>query len=62
MITIFGNGKQRRDFLYIDDLCEAILKVLKNKKSNNQIYNLGYGKSISINELKKIIFIKILLI
>ncbi len=51
-ITIFGNGKQRRDFLYIDDLCDAILKVFENKKSNNETYNLGSGKSISINQLK----------
>jgi len=51
-ITIFGNGKQKRDFLYIDDLCDAILKVLENKKAKNETYNLGSGKSISINELK----------
>ena len=53
IITIFGSGNQIRDFLYIDDLCEAVLNILKNKKLKNQTYNLGSGKSISINELKK---------
>ena len=51
-ITIFGNGKQRRDFLYIDDLCDAIFRVIKNKKAKNEIYNLGSGKSVSIKEIK----------
>ena len=53
IITIFGNGEQRRDFLHVDDLCGAIWKVLVNKKSNKKTYNLGSGKSISINELVK---------
>ncbi len=52
-ITIFGNGRQIRDFLYVDDFCDAILKVLNNKSSKNQIYNLGFGKPVSINEIKK---------
>ena len=33
-------------------MCDAILKVLENKKAKNETYNLGSGKSISINELK----------
>jgi len=52
-ITIFGNGQQKRDFLYIEDLCDAILKILVNKKSKNETYNLGSGKSISINNLRR---------
>tara|TARA_S200000501_G_scaffold297611_1_gene283938 strand:- start:120 stop:1082 length:963 start_codon:yes stop_codon:yes gene_type:complete len=54
-ITIFGNGKQRRDFLHIDDLSRAILKSIKINKSNNQTYNLGSGKPESIINLKNII-------
>lgn len=52
-ITIFGNGRQKRDFLHIDDLNYAILQSIKIKKSNNQIYNLGSGKSESVINLKK---------
>ena len=54
-ITIFGNGKQKRDFLQIGDLNHAILQSIKIKKSKNQIYNLGSGKPESIINLKKII-------
>lgn len=52
-ITIFGNGKQKRDFLHIDDLNYALLKSIRIKKSKNQIYNLGSGKSESVIDLKK---------
>jgi UDP-glucose 4-epimerase len=54
-ITIFGNGKQKRDFLHVDDLSRAIYKCLKLKKSINKIYNLGSGKATSILDLKKMI-------
>ena len=52
LITIFGNGNQK-EILYVDDLCGAIAKVLKNNNSNNKIYNLGSGKALSINEIFK---------
>ncbi len=54
-LTIFGNGNQKRDFLYIDDLNRAILSILKKKISKNKIYNLGYGNSYSILDLAKLI-------
>ena len=54
-ITIYGNGKQKRDFLHVDDLNNAIYKSIKLKKSDDQIYNLGSGKAESIINLKKII-------
>ena len=44
-------GKQGRDFLFIDDAIDAIFKVLNNKKSINQIYNIGFGKSSNIKSL-----------
>ena len=39
-----SNGNQLRDFIYIDDVIQAILIALKNKK-NFGIYNLGSGKN-----------------
>ncbi len=46
-----SEGKQYRDFLFIDDAVDAIFKVLNNKKSSNQIYNIGYGKPLNIKKL-----------
>lgn len=51
-ITIYGSGNQKRDFLHVDDLCEAVWKTITQKVSDNKIYNLGSGQSLSINSLK----------
>tara|TARA_E500000331_G_C16800859_1_gene516541 strand:- start:163 stop:567 length:405 start_codon:yes stop_codon:yes gene_type:complete len=54
-----SEGKQLRDFIYIDDAVDAIFLALKSSKSNGQIYNLGSGKGITIkvlvNQIRKII-------
>lgn len=43
-ITIYGNGKQTRDALYVDDLVSAFLTTTKKiKKTKGQIYNIGGG-------------------
>jgi CDP-paratose 2-epimerase len=43
-LTIFGDGKQVRDLLFIDDLINAYNLGIKNiKKSTGQIYNIGGG-------------------
>lgn len=52
-LTIVGNGKQTRDFIHVDDLINACVKVIKSK-SINKIYNLGSGKKTSINTIAKI--------
>ena len=39
------------DFLFIDDLIDAIIKSLKNDKSTGEIINLGTGKPIKIKDL-----------
>ncbi len=43
-----SDGKQLRDFIFIDDLVNAIIKALKNKKAIGNIFNIGSGKKISI--------------
>ncbi len=52
-LTIVGDGKQTRDFIHVDDLANAFLKILKSKY-NNKIYNLGSGKKTSINYIASI--------
>ena len=39
-----SKGNQLRDFLHIDDVVDAILKSLTNKKAKGQIINIGSGK------------------
>ncbi len=52
-LTIVGDGKQTRDFIHVDDLVNAFIKIIKSK-SVNKIYNLGSGKRTSINTIAKI--------
>jgi nucleoside-diphosphate-sugar epimerase len=52
-----SHGKQFRDFLYISDFLEAIYKlIISDKKTNGQIFNIGYGKPSNLKKL--IILIK----
>ena len=53
-LTIVGNGKQKRDFVHVEDVANAFLKAAQTKK-NGEIYNLGTGISISVNKLAKIV-------
>jgi UDP-glucose 4-epimerase len=46
---INGNGRQTRDFVYVDDVVEANVAALN--KAAHGIYNVGTGKETSVNEL-----------
>lgn len=47
--TIYGDGNQLRDYIYVGDVAELNLLVLQ--KGDNQIYNVGTGVGTSVNEL-----------
>ena len=44
------NLSPKRDYVYIDDLCSAIVKAI-NYKGNEHIFNIGSGKSYSVKEV-----------
>ncbi len=50
-ITLFGDGGQRRDYLYIDDLVDAFLRAGFAETARGKIYNIGDSSSVSILEL-----------
>ncbi len=50
-IQIFGNGTQRRDFNFIDDVVEALLLAAADPASEGEIFNLGHNEHISLREL-----------
>ena len=54
-IPIYGNGENIRDWLYVDDHCEAIIKVL-NKGISGESYNISGNNEIdNITVVKKIL-------
>ena len=52
--TIVGDGKQKRDFVYVSDVCNAFFQSIISKK-RNLILNIGYGKPHSVNYLTKLL-------
>ncbi len=53
VIDIWGHGKEKRDFIYIWDLCNFIYLAIKKQKHIFEIFNVGNGNLISINDLVK---------
>ncbi len=47
--VILGDGKQTRDFVYVDDVVEANLLALNHKK--HDIFNVGTGKSVTLTDM-----------
>ena len=49
-LKLYNHGKHFRDFTYIDDVIDALIKVIfkSNTKRINKIYNVGYGKTNSL--------------
>ena len=54
-IIINGSGEEKLDFTYIDDLIQGISKIIGNKKSYNQIFNITYGDGRKITDLVEIL-------
>lgn len=51
--TVWGDGSVIRDFVYISDLCDLLLKGLESSVSG--IYNCGSGKGTSLSDLMQLI-------
>ncbi|KAA9371157.1 NAD-dependent epimerase/dehydratase family protein [Ochrobactrum quorumnocens] len=49
-IEIWGDGNVVRDYIYIDDVAEAIISVI-NYAGNETVFNIGHGKGTSLKEI-----------
>lgn len=52
-ITVHGDGKQTRAFLYVDDWVDANLRLLNLKKFGGEVINIGSDKEVTILDLAK---------
>jgi UDP-glucose 4-epimerase len=52
-ITIFGDGEQTRDFVFVEDIVAAWSHVLGDPAAAGGVFNFGSGRSLSINELAR---------
>ncbi len=48
-VTVFGDGTQTRDYLFVEDLTDGIVQAIKAEVSG--VYQLGFGVPTSINDL-----------
>lgn len=53
--NIWGSGKPKREFLYVDDMARACIHVMKQGKDTPDFMNVGTGEDIEIGELAKLI-------
>ena len=49
-VELWGTGNHKREFLFVDDLAEAIIFVMENKLKES-LYNVGSGEDLSLKEL-----------
>jgi dTDP-L-rhamnose 4-epimerase len=52
-INIFEDGLESRDFIYIDDVVNATILGLETPEAANQVFNVGFGKPITVNTVAK---------
>lgn len=50
-LVVFGDGRQSRDFVYVDDVVEGLVAAATAKNVDRQVINLGAGSDVSINVL-----------
>ena len=54
-IQIYGDGRQLRDFVYVDDAADAFLRAGANDRCNGEVFNVGGDRPISHRELTTLI-------
>ena len=50
-ITVFGDGTQSRSFTYVGDVVHALVSLIDEPRAVGQVFNIGNGNEISINDL-----------
>jgi GDP-L-fucose synthase len=53
-VVVWGTGTPRREFLYVDDLADACIHLMKNY-SSGELVNIGAGEDITIAEFARVV-------
>ena len=57
-LTIVGDGNQRRDFVYVGDICNANITAALSDvdyEAYGQVYNVGTGNNVSVNQIARMV-------
>lgn len=53
-VTVHGDGRQTRTFIYVDDAIDAVIKLAFCEKAEHEVFNIGTSKECSMYELAKV--------
>jgi len=53
-LPIFGDGTQRADYIYVEDVANAFVKAINSDKAVGRVIPIGTGRTLSVNELADI--------
>jgi UDP-glucose 4-epimerase len=54
-LTVFGEGLQKRDYVFVEDLATGIIAVALSPKTNGQVFNLGSGTGTAFIDMVRLI-------
>jgi nucleoside-diphosphate-sugar epimerase len=54
-LTVFGDGQQRRDYIYNEDLAEGCIALMLSPGTEGQVYNLGSGAAVPFIEMARLV-------
>jgi UDP-glucose 4-epimerase len=57
-LTVYGDGTQRRCFVYVKDVVRGLLQLMESTEANSQVVNLGSTENVTVSQLAKMIIEK----
>lgn len=54
-IKIFGNGRQKRDYVYVDDIADALITLAMVDGVEGEIFNIGSGRGIAFEDMARLV-------
>jgi nucleoside-diphosphate-sugar epimerase len=54
-LTVYGAGTQQRDYIFVDDLAEALVQVALAKETAGEVYNLGSGAGTAFTDMANLV-------
>jgi UDP-glucose 4-epimerase len=54
-LTVYGDGKQKRDYVFVDDLARGLLGIAVSSATGGEMYNLGSGSGTSFWDMTKMV-------
>jgi UDP-glucose 4-epimerase len=54
-ITLYGDGSQRRDFVYVEDALDAFMRVALSEEAAGEVFNLGHPQPLTLKEFAELL-------